>query len=157
MRDIHYPLSKWGKSLQSINRDACAWSNFCAGKMQKIFLRPVAGIPLPFITIDFHKGVNLHSTPPPCFNLHAQKSVHAHASVVMVRRDSGGVGHPRNGERSAGASDCNAAPPRRCSSCKFARFPTSKSICTRAGIPVFGDEIVGNRRHTTITAVLPRR
>ena len=92
--------------------------------------------------------------------LPTQKFDHAHASVVMVRRDSGGVGHPRNGERSAGASDCNAALPRRCSSCKFARFPTSKSICTRAGIPVFGDETVGNHRHTTITtitAVLPRR
>ena len=64
VRDIHYPLSKWSKSLQSINRDACACSNFCAGKMQKIFLRPVAGMPLPFITIDFHKGGNLHSAPP---------------------------------------------------------------------------------------------
>ena len=101
MRDIHYPLSKWGKSLQSINRDACAWSNFCAGKMQKIFLHPVAGMPLPFITIDFHKGVNLHSAPPPCFNLHAQKSVQAHASATSGCRDLTPL--PVSGDRIVGS------------------------------------------------------
>ena len=80
VRAIHYPLPKLGKPLQSINRDACAWSNFCAGKMQKIFLHLVAGMPLPFITIDFHKGVNLHSAPPPRFQF-ARTKICARARI----------------------------------------------------------------------------